>query len=479
MQRSTKITWSFILTRAVRVLKCFTGLVFVTILMLTSCSCSKDSEPVPIDPPIEEPEPKQYDVPFANVPATRDIAMYEINFSAFSTTGDLNGVKARLDEIKDLGVNVIWLMPIYPIGDVKSVGSPYAIKDYTKVNPALGSLEDLRSLVKEAHSRNMAVILDWVANHTAWDHTWIQNSSWYTRDAQGNITSPAGHNWTDVADLNYGSQAMRKEMIKAMKYWVLEANVDGFRCDYAEGVPVDFWKAAIDTLRNIPGRDLVMFAEAGKSELYSAGFDLTFGWNFYHKLKDVYNNASTTSALVAANTTDYNSIPQGNEILRWITNHDDNAWDNSPVTIFKTTDGALSAFVITSYMGGVPLLYNGQEVGCPVKLGFFENNTTKIDWSINGDLLSMYKKIMTFRNASSAVKQGTLESFATSDVVAFKRVYNGEEVLVMVNVRGDDVVYAVPSALQNTSWSNAITGESLSLATTVELHAFDFLILKK
>eukprot|EP01137_Pigoraptor_chileana_P018988 Opistho-2@79351 len=281
----------------------------------------KGTEPAPT-PIVTEPSTvKQYDTPFTNVPQTADILMYEVNLSAFSATGNLKGVQSRLDSVKNLGVNVLWLMPIYPIGELKGVGSPYAVKNYTQINTAFGNLEDLRLLVKEAHKRNIAVMLDWVANHTSWDNPWIQNPSWYAKDAAGTIISPPGMNWNDVAELNYSSTAMRKEMIKSMTYWVLEANIDGFRCDYAEGVPTDFWKQAIDALRAIPNRKLIMFAEGAKKELLSAGFDMIFGWDFYTKLKDVMNNNKPASDLLAFNITDYNNVPEGSQILRWITNH--------------------------------------------------------------------------------------------------------------------------------------------------------------
>ncbi len=231
--------------------------------------------------------------------------------------------------------------------------------------------------MKEAHARDMAVILDWVANHTSWDNAWIQNKTWYTQDGSGNIISPAGTGWNDVADLNFATSAMRKEMISAMTYWVLEANVDGFRCDYADGVPTTFWKQAIDALRAIPDRDLIMFAEGGSKDLYNSGFDLIFGWNFYGKLKEVYTNNATVNNVVSANNSDYSAMPAGKQILRWISNHDDNAWDDTAVNIFKGQDGALAAFVVTSYMGGVPLIYNGQEVGFNLKLQFFQNSSNE------------------------------------------------------------------------------------------------------
>lgn len=454
----------------------------ITVLLsfvLVGFGC-KGTEPSPTTPVVTQPTTaKQYDTPFTNVPQTEDILMYEVNLSAFSATGNLKGVQSRLDSVKNLGVNVLWLMPIYPIGELKGVGSPYAVKNYTQINTAFGNLEDLRLLVKEAHKRNIAVMLDWVANHTSWDNPWIQNPSWYAKDAAGTIISPPGMNWNDVAELNYSSTAMRKEMIKSMTYWVLEANIDGFRCDYAEGVPTDFWKEAIDALRAIPNRKLIMFAEGAKKELLTAGFDLIFGWDFYNKLKDVMNNSKPASDLLAFNITDYNNVPEGKHILRWITNHDDGAWDDSPINIFKGQKGALAAFTLTSLMRGVPLIYNGQEIGYAGKIPFFSNNTTKIDWSMNPTILAEYKSLMAFRNSSNAIKRGTLEAFNAKDVVVFKKKYGTEEVLILVNVRNAKILNELPLGLTNTNWQNALSGEKVSLGTSVNLEAHSYLILKK
>jgi glycosidase len=447
--------------------------------LFLAVSCSKDNDAIPKRPVVVTEEPKQYDVPFGNVPATTDIVMYEVNLWAFSQQGNLDGVRERLDHLKDLGVNVVWLMPIYEIGQLNGIGSPYAVKNYKKVNPAFGTLENLRSLVKEAHARDMAVILDWVANHTAWDNEWIKNTTWYTRDASGNIISPAGMGWNDVADLNFGTSAMRKEMIRAMKYWVLEANVDGFRCDYAEGVPDEFWKQAIDSLRNIPNRELVMFAEAGKKGLLTSGFDLIFGWNFYSKVKDVYRNNASVGNVVTAHTNDYTGVPAGKHILRWISNHDDNAWDETPVNIFNGQDGAVAAFVVTTYMGGVPLIYNGQEVGFNSKLQFFQNSSTKINWELNPDVLQQYQKLIAFRKSSLAVREGTLETFHTSDVMAFKRKSADEEVLVLVNLRDQTKEFILPETVANSEWVNVMTNESTILNDNVALEAYEYLILKK
>lgn len=369
-------------------------------------------------------------------------------------------------------------MPIYPTGDLKSVGSPYAVKNYTQLSPEYGNLDGLRSLVKEAHDRDMAVILDWVGNHTAWDHPWIENPHWYVRDASGNIISPPGMGWNDVAELNYGSQPMRREMIEAMKYWILEANVDGYRVDFADGVPTDFWKQAIDALRAIPDREIIMFAEGGKKQLFSAGFDLIFGWNFYNKLKEVFNNNASAADLVAVNEADYTSVPAGSHILRWIDNHDVNAWEDTPADIFGGQKASLAAFVLTAYMGGVPLIYNGQEVGYPNRLSFFSNNTTKINWTINPEIHAEYKKLMAFRSGSSAVKGGSIETYPSDDIIAFKRISGSEEVLIIINTSNSEVNYQLPSSLANTSWQDALDNQTVTFNNSVSLAPFSYLILK-
>ena len=264
----------------------FSLVFFLFLSFYIAISCKKDNNTGPV-PSLTGPE--QYETPFTEVPATSDVVMYEINERAFSVSGDFAGILPRLDSIKALGVNVIWLMPIHPIGAINSVNSPYCVKNFMEVNPEYGSLEDLRTLVREAHNRKMAVILDWAANHTSWDNPWIQNKTWYTQDAAGNIIHPAGTNWMDVADLNFDNSLMRLEMIKALKYWVLAANVDGYRCDAADYVPFSFWKQAIDSLQKIPNRELILLAEGARNDHFSAGFKMNFGWSFYDKNVNVFN----------------------------------------------------------------------------------------------------------------------------------------------------------------------------------------------
>ncbi|TNE27428.1 MAG: alpha-amylase [Bacteroidetes bacterium] len=410
------------------------GLTLLTFLFI-SWSCKKDVN--------SSTSGSSYTDPFTQMPATEDVVMYEVNLRAYSENGDLQGVMYRLDELEDMGVNVIWLMPIYPVGQVNSVNSPYCIRNYTQVASEYGNLRKLREFTSMAHDRGMAVMLDWVANHTAWDHPWIEeNPGWYTQDGNGNIIHPPGTNWQDVADLNFDNMDMRAAMIESMKYWVEEANVDGFRCDYADGVPYDFWVSAIDSLRNIPGRELLFFAEGNRADHFAAGFDMAFGWNYYGAIKNVWNGQAT-SLMRNTHIQEYNNAPAGKHWVRFTTNHDESAWDATPMQIFNGKKGALAASVATIFTGGVPLIYGSQEVGVAGTIPFFSN--TQIDWSKNGDMLAEYESLLSFYSENKIARTGVNTDYSDDDVLCYVKSLNGKELLIIVNVRNTTVLYDMPS----------------------------------
>ncbi|MBL0740054.1 alpha-amylase family glycosyl hydrolase [Chryseolinea lacunae] len=455
-------------------MKKLTAIVF----MMFSCSTDK-TDPTPVTPPVDD-APKQYGVPFSNVPATQNVVMYEVNPRAFSTVGNLQGIIDRLDNIKALGVNTIWLMPIHPVGKEKSaggLGSLYAVQNYREVNPEFGTLEKLRELVQKAHDKNMAVILDWVANHTAWDNVWIKNKSWYTQDASGNIIIPPGTNWQDVAELNFNNADMRKAMIAAMKYWVLEANVDGFRCDAVDFVPADFWKQALDELKAIPGRNLILLAEGGKADNFTSGFQMNYAWDFYNNLKQVYAENKPAGSIFSTHLAEYSSIPGGARKLRYTTNHDQSAYDGTPVALFGGVKGALSASVVTVLTSAVPLLYGSQEVGQAENLPFFTRQP--IDWTKNTDMQAAYEKLFAIYNSTTAFTTGSLQYFNSDNIAAFKRVSGADEYLVLVNVRADEQEIILDASLQNSTWTSAIDGSAVSLSTNVVLGGYEYRILKK
>jgi glycosidase len=444
-------------------------LYFLFLLLLLFAYCKKENTHPPIIPPPD-------DTTSFSVPLTKDIVMYEVNLRAYSQSGDLQGVTNRLDEIKALGVNVIWLMPIYPIGQIKTVNSPYCVKNYEEVNPEFGTLTDLQNLVKESHKRNIAVILDWVANHTAWDNPWIANTDWYTQDGQGNIISPAGTNWQDVADLNYDSQPMRLAMIDAMEYWVKNADIDGYRCDAADWIPFDFWQQALDSVSGTKD-SLIWLAEGARADHFTAGFQMNYSWDFYDRLVAVYGGTSPAASLVLVNNQEYFNMPAGAEKLRFTTNHDKSAWESTPMVLFNGEQGALAASVAAICLGGVPLIYGSQEVGQQQLVPFFSHQP--INWTQHPEMLQAYQDLIGFYNDSKAAKSGTLKSYSTLDVLAFMKVYDQDTIMVIDNLRNSAITYNLHADLQNTIWKNALDSSNVSLSTSLSLAAYQYLILKK
>lgn len=444
-------------------------LVFLTLLVLTISACGDD----PVIPP-PTTGPQQYGTPLVNVPNADKAAIYEVNLRAQSSEGNLQGVISKLQHIKSLGTNVIWLMPIYEQGVLNSVGSPYCVKDYEKIDPEYGTLSDLRALTDQAHALGMAVILDWVANHTSWDHPWISaHPEWYTQNANGQIIIPPGTNWNDVADLNFNQTAMRKAQIDAMKYWVLEANVDGFRCDYADGVPFDFWDEAISELKALPKRDLLMLAEGTRSDHYQAGFDLTYSWNYYTALKNVWTG-SATSLLTTTHQLEMASLPSGKGKVRFTTNHDQSAWEASPMTLFNGKNGAIAASVAKLFSGGTPLLYTGQEVGKTGTTPFFSNST--INWSANADMLAAYQKMYAIYNNYPAARASNYSIYQLSnDLICWKKTSGNESILILINVRNNNINVSLPPALTGTFY-NLLNLQDEALGASLALSPYAYRI---
>ena len=445
---------------------------FIFLISLAFLSCNKSDTPVPAGVSTDSP---QYGTPFTNVPENRDASIYQVNMRVFSTAGNLNGVTARLDSIKNLGVNVVYLMPVYPVGTLRSVNSPYAVKDYEAVGSEFGTLDDLRTLVDQAHQKHMAVILDWVANHTSWDNAWITNKSWYQQDASGKIISPAGYN--DVAQLNFNNDTMCTAMISAMRYWVFTANIDGYRCDFADNVPFDFWKQALTSLKSISSHQFLFVAEGTRADHFRAGFDFIYGFAFYGKIKEIFADNKSATQINDVNKTEYTNSFDGSQVVRYITNHDVNSSDGTPIDLFGGKKGAEAAFVVAAYMKGVPMIYNGQEVGTPYRLTF-PFTSTKIDWSLSPGVTAEYKKILAFRNSSAAIRGGQLFTYSSDDVVAFTKEQDKEKDFVMVNLRNKTVNYTLPSDLANTTWTDALNTGNVTLTNTITLQPYSYLVLK-
>lgn len=418
------------------------------------------------------------DLQMQHLPMTADkTIMYEIFVRNFSKQGNLKGVTSRLIELRAMGINTLWLMPIQPTGIIKrkgAYGSPYAIKNYTEVHPDYGTKADFKQLVDSCHALGMSIIIDHVANHTSWDNPWVKaHPDWFTKDAKGNII-PSVPDWTDIADLNYSNKEMRAEMIKSLKYWVKEFDIDGYRCDVAEMVPNDFWKDAIDSLRKI--KNVLMLAEGADPLLYDAGFNITYGWDYYHNLKKVFKGEEPISLLNDAIIAEKKKFPSNARQLRFITNHDENSWDNTPNVLFGGIEGTKAAFVLMACTPGVPFVYNGQEVAYPTRINLFEKYV--IDYSANPVLNIFYSSILNLYDFSDALRNGTYEylDLKTEDVYGFIRKYNDETYLILVNVRNKEVSFTRPDIIK--AFSQLMLGEKISNNATQILAPYGYQIIK-
>jgi len=364
-------------------------------------------------------------------------------------------------------------MPVYPVGTgPKSFNSPYCIKNLTSVGSEFGTLDDLRRLVDGAHSRGMAVMLDWVANQTSWDHPWItEHKDWYLQDGGGNIIQLGSY--SDVAALNFSNTAMCTAMISAMRYWVFTANIDGFRCDFADNPPVSFWQQAITSLRGITTHKLLLLAEGTRSTNYTAGFDFNFSFGFYGGLRSIYLNNSAVTQIDNLNSTDYVGAGTKNQVVRYVTNHDVYGSDGSPYNLFGGKNGTLAAFVVIAYMKSVPFIYNGVEVGNTISMPF-PFTSSVINWTKDLTVTPEIKKIIALRNKSVAIRQGVLTSFDNADVCAFLKTTANDSVFVMSNLRNASKTFTLPQAIANAAWFDAYTNESVNLGTTISLSAYQY-----
>jgi glycosidase len=410
-------------------------------------------------------------------------ALYEVFVRDFSPEGTFRGVIEGLDRIQSSGADVLWLMPIHPIGERNrkgTLGSPYAVRDYRAINPAYGSAEDFRALVQAVHARGMKLILDWVPNHTAADHPWVRrHRDWYLRNERGEPSVPRDEkgkltDWTDVVQLDYGNPAVRREMIATMRHWLEEFGIDGFRMDVAGFIPYEFWREAAPALRGAVRRPILLLAEWGDLEMHRAGFDLTYGWDGYKRLKAVWTG-EPASSFVEAEMEEVRAMPAGGMRMRFTTNHDETAWDEPPLTLFGGSPGARAAFVAIALLPGRPLLYNGQEIESAEKLRLFERDP--IDWHQPGgaDARSFYRKVVTLARTAPGLLGSELEPVRTSapdDVIAYRR----GDLVVLVNARPRGLQAAVTET--SVAGSRDLLSDRIQQGDVVELPPFGAVVLK-
>ena len=391
----------------------------------------------------------------------KDATIYEVNLRQYTEEGTFDSFVSHLPRLKAMGVDILWFMPIYPISKTKrkgSLGSYYAVSDYKGVNPEHGTPEDFKTMVKAIHDQDMHIILDFVPNHTGWDNPWIkEHPEWYTQDRDGNVIDPIdpgtgeSWGWTDVADLNYDNQEMRKEMISSFKFWVEEMDIDGFRQDVAHNVPQDFWDSASAELLKI--KPLFLLAESEvESHRNSKAFHTTYGWSFHHILNDIAKGEKNASDIVTWYKQDSAKFTNGFH-MHFTSNHDENTWAG---TVFDRMGAAHKALaVITATLQGMPLIYGGQEEPLRKRLKFFEKDNIGFE---KYEYSEFYKRLFTLKHTNKALFNGKYgdespEFFANNDeVLYFKREKAGDELTVIVNLSKEP---------QNLKLQEDLTGKEL------------------
>jgi glycosidase len=421
---------------------------------------------------------------------SHNLGVYEINIRNFTQAGTFAAAELHLDRLDELGVGIIWLMPIYPIGEenrLGSLGSPYSIRNYLEVNPQYGALEDLESFVDAAHERGMYVLLDWVANHTSWDNVLTEeHPEWYVTDSNGDFIPPPNTNWSDVIELDFSEAGLRDYMIDGLRYWVEEAGVDGFRFDAVDFVPMDFWEEATAALKATRS-DLFLLAEGPHANYHDAGFDATHAWSFYgfgsgvaKRIADGVNDASALGTFVQQEEQSY---PDDAYRLLFTSNHDENAWHGTPSELFGA--GAHVLAVLTATLDGLPLIYMGQEAGLNRRLAFFERDP--IVWSAHENA-DFYRTLLELKRRNSALWSGAaggdvepISTNADEDVFAFRREADDDRVVVFSNLSAEDQHVTFDASSFVGEYRDVFNDGAVELAGTEEfvLGAWSFLVLEK
>lgn len=399
---------------------------------------------------------------------SRNSVIYEVNVRQFTREGTFAAFATHLPRLRELGVNILWFMPIHPIGVENrkgSLGSYYSVKDYREVNPEFGTMDEWKTLVQQCHSMGFKVIIDWVANHTAWDNPLTQSHpEWYAHDSTGNFMPPVS-DWTDVIQLDYTHDGLRDWMIESLKFWIEETDIDGYRCDVAGMVPLSFWEAAAREL--LPLKSVFLLMEHESAEYHSA-FHMGYGWELFHKSIDVANGTRTVGELIAYFNRHKENYPADSYAMYFTSNHDENSWNGTEFERFQ--DAAKPFAVMAMTAPGMPLIYNGQEVGFNRRLLFFEKDS--IDW-VDNDYDDFYRALIALKHRNQALRNGTLGGdlvpvpfSGDQSAFCYKREFGTDRVLVLINTSQTGINFTLNDASLSGTYVDVLSGESVTLNGT-------------
>ncbi len=421
----------------------------ILVLIVLATGCSKPTQ----EPPISNVEHPNW---------SKNASIYEVNIRQYTPEGTFNAFREDLPRLQALGVDILWLMPIHPIGEENrkgAMGSYYAVKDFKAVNPEFGTEEDFQALVDDAHDLGMKVIIDWVANHSAWDNVWTVNKDWYTLDEEGNFVSPV-EDWSDVIDFNYDNEELRAAMLDAMQYWVSDFNIDGYRCDVAGMVPTDFWVNTHKELDKI--KDVFMLAEDGEAELLIEAFDMNYAWEYAHVIREIASGEQNFDDLDDLFARDAEQFPPNGYRMYFTTNHDENSWNGSDSELYGPNFENFA--VLSATVAGMPLIYTGQESGLDKRLAFFEKDT--VDWK-NYAYEDFYRMLLSIQESNKALWNGEFGGERTriespEGTYAYSRKKDGNEVIVAINITDQPVEISVPTWNSSTYSKYGVTEGTFS-----------------
>lgn len=432
------------------------GLLLISTSFLTGCETSEDKDT--IETPLNTPD------------WAKNATIYEVNIRQYSEGGTINAFREHLPRLADMGISILWLMPIHPIGEVErkgTLGSYYSVLDYKGVNPEFGTHEDFRALVEEAHALDMYVILDWVANHTAWDHEWTEtNPEFYELNEEGNFIPPRGTDWSDVIQLDYENKDVWEAMTDALEFWVRDFNIDGYRADVADLVPTAFWDQARERLDAI--KPVFMLAEAEAPDLNENAFEMSYAWDLHHQMNALAQGEITTEFFDERFQRMRDRFPAHTYMMQFTSNHDENSWNGTVFT--RLGDGVKTFAVLASTIEGMPLVYNGQEVGLSHSLEFFEKDL--IDWDFDSPFHDFYSKLMHLNRDNRALWNGLhggpMQRVATSEdesTYFFVRERGDDKVFAALNITGEQVIADVSSELITGTYTELFSEETVTFSS--------------
>ena len=454
----------------------------LALFAFSACSPDQKNQPPANGNAEARYSPKPY-VELKHPDWSKNATIYEVNVRQFTPEGTFKAFEAHLPRLKEMGIDIIWLMPIHPIGEKNrkgTLGSEYSVKDYLGVNPEFGTMDDFKALVKKIHDLGMYVIIDWVANHSAWDNPLTtEHPEWYTKTKEGNFQPTPWYDWDDIIDFDYEQPGLRKYMTEAMKFWVREADIDGYRCDTGGFIPTDFWENARAEMDAI--KPVFMLAEWESRDLHKKAFDMTYAWSLWDKMHQATVGKKGIGGLVEYMAHDVNTFPHGGYRMTFTDNHDKNSWEGNQYSNFGP--GLHACMVFASVVNGMPLVYSGQEAGLDKSLKFFDKDS--ITWKAHPNA-DVYKKLFALKHRNEALWNGEnggemvrIYNDKMDRVISFAREKNGDRVLPVINFSEQPTTVQLNSKYFAGVYTELFSGKEYTLSgdDTLTLPAWGYLVL--